>query len=134
MIYNNLLEYENILFVACNDQIPLLKALNNMGIKAKAYDYDSKFSGVDNYEVKDFVFDGLPTDVDLIVNWNCEKTYPLGLLYEGDMILIGDNKKHNGDCNPVSSCEQLIKQNKINTVYNMFEEGNHYIVHGSNLS
>lgn len=133
MIHDILLEYSEVLFVACNDRSDLLHGLNEMGIDARAYDYDVKFKGKPYYIVKDFVFDGIE-EHELVVNWNCEKTYPLGLIYEGDMVLIGDNKKHNGDCNPISSCEQLIHQNKINTVYTMFEKDGHYVVHGSNIS
>jgi len=128
------LEYENIAFVACNDKTKLINGLINMDISITAYDYDPKFVGVPNYKVNDFVFDNIDFNYECVVNWNCEKTYPLGLLYKGDMILIGDNKKHNGDCNPIESCEQLILQNKINTVYSMFEKNNHYVVHGSNIS
>ena len=133
MIHDILVEYENILFVACNDKVEILKSLNGMGINARAYDYDPKFEGVEYYETKDFVFDEVEFE-ELVVNWNCEKTYPLGRLFQGDMILIGDNKKHNGDCNPVVSTQQLIDQNNIIKVYNSFEYKNHYVVHGSNLS
>lgn len=128
------LEYEHLIFVACNDKTKLINGLINMGINVTAYDYDPKFIGVSNYEVKDFIFDKVDFNCECIVNWNCEKTYPLGKVYTGDMILIGDNKQHNGDCNPIVSCEQLILQNNIKTVYSMFEKNNHYVVHGSNIS
>jgi hypothetical protein len=50
------------------------------------------------------------------------------------MILIGDNDQHNGDCNPIESCEQLIIQNKITKVYSTAIDGKHFIVHGTNIS
>ena len=63
-----------------------------------------------------------------------ETTWPIGKIYKGDMILIGDNDMHNGDCNPISSHEQLIEQNGITEVYNKIIDGKHFIVYGSNLS
>lgn len=128
-----LLEYDIVTLVACNDKKQLIEDLLSMGIEVKAYDYDPYFNNFEHYEIKDFVFD----EVELkgcVVNFNCEKTYPLGLIYKGDMILIGDNDQHNGDCNPITSCEQLIKQNNINTIYNSYTDGKHFIVHGNNIS
>jgi len=128
-----LLEYDIVTLVACNDKKQLIKDLFSMGIQVKAYDYDPHFKDFEHYEVKDFVFD----EVELkgcVVNFNCEKTYPLGLIYKGDMILIGDNDKHNGDCNPIENCEQLITQNEIKHVYSTDINGKHFIVHGTNIS
>ena len=128
-----LLEYDTVTLVACNDKKQLIEDLLSMGIEVKAYDYDPYFNNFEHYEIKDFVFD----EVELkgcVVNFNCEKTYPLGLIHKGDMILIGDNDKHNGDCNPIESCEQLIIQNKITQVYSTSINGKHFIVHGNNIS
>lgn len=128
-----LLEYDTVTLVACNDRKELINDLTSMGVEVTAYDYDPHFKDAEYYEIKDFVFDDVKLE-GCVVNFNCEKTYPLGLIYKGDMILIGDNDQHNGDCNPITSCEQLIKQNNINTVYNSYIDGKHYVVHGTNIS
>ena len=128
------LEYQKIIFVACNDKTKLIEGLKSMGIETIAYDYDPKFKSNPNYMVKDFIFDDIKFDAELVVHWNCEKTYPLGRIYKGDMLLIGDYDLHNGDCNPISSCEQLIEQNLITQVYESYKYGKHFIVHGNNLS
>ena len=36
------------------------------------------------------------------------------------LILKGDDKEHNGDCNPIKSIDQLIEQNNITNVYDSF--------------
>ena len=128
------LEYEHLIFVACNDKSKLIDNLISMSVDVIAYDYDPKFIGAPNYLVKDFIFDDVDFNCECVVNWNCEKTYPLGKIYTGDMILIGDNKQHNGDCNPIESCEQLITQNEIKHVYSTAIIGKHFIVHGTNIS
>ena len=42
---------------------------------------------------------------------------PSGKMHKGILILRGDDKEHNGDCNPITSVNQLIEQNEIETVY-----------------
>jgi len=135
MIVNHLLNYENVTLVACNNKLDLIQQLKSFGIKVNAIDYDPKFYNLKEscYEIKDFIFDKVYFG-ECVVNFNCEKTYPLGMVYTGDMILIGDNDQHNGDCNPISSCEQLIEQNKIIHVYESYIEEDHFIVYGTNIS
>ena len=63
--------------------------------------------------------------------------WPLGKLFKNrEFILIGDDEGHNGDCNPITSCEQLVKQNNIVEVYDTRIikrwQGQYYIVHGIN--
>ena len=127
------LEYENITFVACGDKSNIITDLESMDINIRAYDYDPFFKDYKNYIIKDFIFDNVDFD-ECVVNFNCEKTYPLGKVYKGDMILIGDNDCHNGDCNPITSTQQLIEQNDIKTVYKEYVDGKHFIVHGTNIS
>ena len=107
--------YDSVLFLACNDITDTLEGLNSLGIEARAIDYDPKFEEKDFYTCKDFIFDEVDLTADLVIHMNCEKTY----MFErkGDVILIGDDKHHNGDCKPVLSCEQLVHQYGIEEVY-----------------
>ena len=73
------------------------------------------------------------------MNYNCEKTFPVGKMKKGlTLILKGDDKEHNGDCNPIKSVEQLIEQNNITNVFDSFivpsrnKKYNQYCVYGSN--
>lgn len=135
MIINHLLNYNSVTLVACNDRLELIDNLKSFEIDVNAIDYDPKFfgSGGSGYEVKDCIFDEVEFG-ECVVHFNCEKTYPIGRLYKGDMILIGDNDRHNGDCNPVTSCEQLIEQNQIVEVFEQYINGKHFIVYGTNIS
>lgn len=108
--------YDSITFLACNDIKPLLSALHNMGIDISAIDYDPKFKDQDFYINKDFVFDDVVYNSQLVTHVNCEKTYPL-INHSGDVLLRGDDKNHNGDCNPVYSTNQLIEQFNLKDVY-----------------
>jgi hypothetical protein len=86
------------------------------GIDYKCYDYDPKFRNIENYVIKDVIFDSVDIS-GLIVNFNCHKMYPIGKIFSGEMILIGSDNRHNGDCNPILDVQQLIEQNNIHTVY-----------------
>jgi hypothetical protein len=94
------------------------KLNKSYGINYHCWDSDPKFKNNSKYTVSDVVFDSviLPG---LIVNFNSHKMYPVGKLFRGEMILMGSDNCHNGDCNPVYTCEQLIEQNDIHTVYKM---------------
>jgi len=145
MINDHLLNYNDVTLLACNNQFELISHLKAFDISVTAIDYDPKFADAgifttwnaldikENYIVKDFIFDNIKFG-ECIVHFNCEKTYPIGRLYKGDMILIGDNDQHNGDCNPITSCEQLIEQNKITKVFDQYQDGKHFIVYGTNIS
>lgn len=128
-----LMEYDNVTLVACNEQDDLIEALTELGIEVSAIDYDKKFE--DKYICKDFVFDEVEFG-DCVVHFNCEKTYPLGKIYKGDMILIGDDQGHNGDPNPITSTQDLIEQNGIIEVFGKHtwhkNNVNHYLVWGKN--
>jgi len=127
-IYSWLSKYDELTFVACND-FDIIHQLEKMGIKVHNINYDIKYKS-DPYVInKDAIFD----DVEFhgcVVHWNCEKTYPIGRIFSGDLILRGDSQQHNGDCNPITSAGQLIHQNKLTEVYDQYQEGIHTYVHG----
>jgi hypothetical protein len=116
------------------------KNLQDMAINYHCWDYDPKFANNSQYSVNDVIFDNV-TLPGLIVNFNAQKMYPIGRLFKSEMILIGSDAAHNGDCNIITSCEQLIEQNNLHTVYGRaiadhygFERYNHrlYMVWGRN--
>jgi len=131
-MYNVISDYDDVILCACADKRTLINGLKSMGINVRAIDYDPKFKDNPSYECKDFIFDDVDLSADLVVHFNCEKTYPI--LCEGDVLLIGDDKRHSADCNPITSCQQLIDQNKIIEVYDTKEitqnRITHYFVHG----
>jgi hypothetical protein len=97
------------------------------------YDYNMEYNDT---VCKDVVFD-IELKEDLIVNFACEKMYPLGDIYKSrEFILIGDSEFHNGDCNPIESTQQLIEQNHIKDVYDTTTftrwRGKYYLVYGCN--
>jgi len=80
------------------------------------YDYDPQRAG-DGMITCDVVFD-IELEEELIINYACEKMWPLGKIYKGrEFILIGDNARHHGDCNPIITTRQLIKQNELTEVW-----------------
>lgn len=131
-MYNIISNYDNVILCACGDKKSLIQGLISMGVNVRAIDYDPKFNDNPIYECKDFIFDEVDLTADLVVHFNCEKTYPIQC--EGDVLLIGDDQHHTADCNPITSCEQLIDQNSIKEVYEQNEitknRITHYFVHG----
>jgi hypothetical protein len=126
------LQYNKIIFLAPNEIYELLIMLNDFDIEAVAIDYDPKFLKAPFYINKDFVFDDVDLDAELIVHKNIEKTYPIEMPKGVDVILIGDNDNHNGDCTPVESTEDIIKLYNVSKVY---EKGcddreTHFYVYG----
>lgn len=132
-------------WVVNHDEISLLccpnfsfaKNLKKLGIEIDNINYDINFLDMPNVICKDFVFDEIKLK-QCVLHYNCEKTYPVGRLHRGVFILRGDDKEHNGDCNPIFSIENLIIQNEISEVYDTYEikyknkNYNHYFVYGSN--
>ena len=94
------------------------------------YDYDPARAKDNDIINKDVVFD-VELHEDLIINYACEKMYK-----DREFILIGDNEKHNGDCNPIISNKMLIKQNEITEVWSFNEftrwQGKYFAVYGCN--
>lgn len=107
------------------DDLAMLQTFN---IEARCIDYDPKFKAIDGYECADFVFDDVDLNADLVIHMNVEKTYPVKL--SGDVILRGDNECHNGDCCPVTSCEQMIEMYDVKEVYEKNEHDGHFFVYG----
>lgn len=130
---DTLLNYDSIQFLACNDISGHLHELNLFDINVTAIDYDPKFINRSFYLNKDFVFDDVDLDAELVVHFNCEKTAPF-INYSGDIILIGDNQEHNGDCRPVYSAQDLIDWYNVKEVYEskeiIDENYTHYLVYG----
>lgn len=129
LIYGKATNYDSVLFLACNDIRETLAMLNAIEIDAHAIDYDPKFEDADFYTCKDFVFDEVDMNAELVIHMNCEKTYPFDR--EGDVILIGDDENHNGDCKPILSCNQLIYMYNVKDVYeeHVIEyHGKHYYI------
>ena len=80
-------------------------------------DYDIRFEDDENVVNVDIIFDNY-TPGDIIVNYACHKMWPIGKIWKGkELILVGNNEHHNGDCNPVTSCQQLIDQNELTEVF-----------------
>jgi len=124
--------YDKVIFLAPNDVTEFLNMANACEVDAIAYDYDPKFSKTPFYVNKDFVFDDVDMDAELFVHMNVEKTYPVKLPRGADVILIGDNEEHNGDCTPIHSCQRLIDLYNVGEVYDQGHDENetHYYVYG----
>jgi hypothetical protein len=63
--------------------------------------------------------------------------WPLGKIYKDrEFILVGDNERHNGDCNPITSNRMLIEQNGIEEIWSFNEftrwKGKYFVVFGCN--
>ncbi len=144
-IYNTITIYseaKSIAIVGPADKKLLYLELKNIGpynmkkrFAVTMYDYDPQRAGED-ITTADVVFD-LELKEDLIVNYACEKMWPLGKMYKGkEFILVGDDEHHNGDCNPITSNKQLVKQNELKDVWEFNElnrwKGKFYMVAGCN--
>ena len=124
------MNYDRIIILAANDVREFLRTFNNICIDAIAIDYDPKFKNTMSYVNKDFVFDDVDLTADLIIHKNVEKTYPVELPEGTDVILIGDNDQHNGDCTPIKSCEQLISLYDVGEIYDQGTDETHWYVYG----
>jgi hypothetical protein len=118
--------YESVTFVASNERPWLARRVKGLGIELDVLDYDPKFNNP-----RDAIFDKV-TFNELVIDFNAEKHYPIGKIFKGDMIIIGDNDQHNGDCNPITSTNQIIEQNEINKVDFSYNIDKWYVVKGSN--
>ena len=144
-IYNTITIYseaKSIAIVGPADKKLLYLAIKNIGpyqmkkrFVVTMYDYDPQRASED-ITTADVVFD-LELKEDLIINYACEKMWPLGKMYKGkEFILVGDNEHHNGDCNPITSNKQLVEQNELKDVWEFNElnrwKGKFYMVAGCN--
>ena len=123
------IQYDKVILLACGDRRDLIDACKTMGVEVTAVDYHPAYIEYENYIVKDFIFDDVQLKAELVIHANCEKTY-YEIDYSGDIIVIGHNKKGNGDCNPIESCNQLIEQYKIADIYEEKQEEKYYFVWG----
>lgn len=124
--------YDSVIFLAPNDIGEFLLMCNSCDIDAVAIDYDPKFANRLGYINKDFVFDDVDLNAELIICLNVEKHYPLDLPRGVDVILIGDHDEHNGDCTPIFNPEQLIDLYNVGEVYQKGSDhnGTHFYVYG----
>ena len=90
--------------------------VRSLGIEYKCYDLDPRFKNNKDYKVCDVIFDPI-TLGETIINFNAHKMYPIGKVHKGEFMIAGTSFGHNGDCNIISSCDQLIEQNGLHTVY-----------------
>lgn len=127
-----LIQYDKVTLLAPNDKEDLITILEAFDIEYVCIDYDPKYANKENYICKDFIFDNVKIDSDLAVHFNVEKTYPFK--YSGDVLLIGDNEYHTGDCFPVNSHQDIIDAYNLKEVYEVSTKkrwkGEHYIVYG----
>lgn len=100
--------------------------LEGIGIDVDVVDYDPKFPNP-----RDVIYDNVKFN-ELVVDFNAEKHYPIGNVYKGDMIVIGDNDQHNGDCNPIDNVDVLIEQNNITNVDFSYNIDKWFVVKGNN--
>ncbi len=124
--------------VLCCPNFNLVRTIKKLGIYVDNINFDINYKDMPNVICSDFVFDDIQLK-DCILHYNCEKTYPVGKIHKGVFILRGDDKEHNGDCNPINSVEKLIEDNEITEVYetyvlkNQNRKYNHYYVYGTNI-
>tara|TARA_Y100000361_G_scaffold147456_1_gene159010 strand:- start:1316 stop:1735 length:420 start_codon:yes stop_codon:yes gene_type:complete len=122
----------------CCPNFSFMNSLKKLGIEVDNINYDINFLDMPSVICKDFVFDDIPLKK-CIINYNCEKTYPVGRIHQGIFILRGDNKEHNGDCNPIFSVNDLIEQNNLTEVFDQYQvksrnkKYTHYYVYGTNI-
>lgn len=110
-------------------------SLIDAGINYHCYDIDPKYKSYPKYTICDPIFD--PVELgQTIVNFNAHKMYPIGKVHKGEFIIVGSDDEHNGNCNIIRSCDQLIEQNLLHTVFKkeIFRTNrcNYYFVWGNN--
>lgn len=128
-------DWDNVSLVAPADLPWEYENISRMGISYHCYDIDPRYSSYETYTICDPIFDPV-TLSRCIVNFNAQKMYPIGKVYKGEFIIVGSDTMHNGDCNVITSCEQLIEQNELHTVYKKLEiptnRNTFYFVWGEN--
>ena len=132
IVFNWLIEsgWDSVSFVATGILHKNFYSIHSLGIEYHCYDIDPGFTRED-YVLCDVIFDPIKLSKN-IINFNAQKMYPIGKVHKGEFIIIGSADKHPGDCNVVTSCDQLIEQNEIHTVIKTIEIPNYSIVWGSN--
>lgn len=129
-------EAESIAIVGPADKRNLYDEFNAVDrLTVNMYDYDPQ-RACDEIITADVVFD-IELKEELIINYACEKMWPLGKIYKDrEFILVGDNEHHNGDCNPITGNKQLAEQNELKEIWTFNEfnrwKGKYYVVYGCN--
>lgn len=132
-LFDWILNHDEISILCC-PKFNLVKTIRKLGIEVDNINYDINYRDMPNVICNDFVFDNVRLK-ECVLHYNCEKTYPVGKMHKGIFILKGDNKEHNGDCNPIFSIEDLIEQNEITEVFDSQITTNRYtqfLVYGTN--
>jgi len=128
-------EWEQVSYIAPGEIPHRFLMVDRLGIEYNCFDMNPMYKG--KFIICDVIFDYPEGIYNNILNFNCHKMYPIGKLYRGEFILIGSDDRHPGDCNPVDSCDQLIEQNLLTTVYKQAkvstDRNNFYLVSGNNL-
>jgi hypothetical protein len=122
--------WEEVSLVATGRISDRFYSIKSLGMGYHCYDMDPAIVRND-YTLCDVIFDPITLSKN-IINFNAQKMYPMGKVHKGEFIIIGSADKHPGDCNIVTSCQQLIDQNKIHTVIRTIEIPNYSIVWGCN--
>lgn len=135
-LFDWVVNHDEISILCCHN-FKFIRTVKGLGIEVDNINYDINFKNMPDVICKDFVFDDIKLR-DCVLHYNCEKTYPVGRIHKGVFMLRGDDKEHNGDCNPIYSLYDLIEQNELTEVYDTYEKMNtnkkytQYYVYGSN--
>mgnify|MGYP001162360001 CR=1 FL=1 len=136
-LFDWVIEHDEVSILCCPN-FKIVNMIKKLGIIVDNINYDINFKDMPNVICNDFVFDNIKLK-ECVIHYNCEKTYPVGRLHKGVFILRGDDKNHNGDCNPIESVEKLIDDNEITEIFdcqvvkNLNKNYNHYYVYGTNF-
>ena len=135
-LFDWIVEHDQISILCC-PSFKVVNTVKKLGIEVDNINYDINFKDMPNVICNDFVFDEVRLK-ECVMHYNCEKTYPVGRMHSGTFILRGDNKEHNGDCNPIYSVYDLVEQNNLTEVYDSYETSSRnkkytqFYVYGSN--
>ena len=135
-LFEWIINHDEISLLCCPSFI-FVNTIKKLGIELENINYDINFKDMPNVICKDFVFDNIDLK-ECVIHFNCEKTYPVGRMHKGTFILRGDDKEHNGDCNPIYSIDDLIEQNQLSVVSDHYQKPsknkkyNHFYVYGTN--
>lgn len=129
-------DWEDVSYVAPAMLPDEFYRVSNMGISYRCYDIDPRFKNNPDYKVCDVIFDPINLG-NTVINFNAQKMYPIGRVHVGEFMIAGTSLAHNGDCNVISSCEQLIEQNNLHKIYktaHIPSNGiDYFLVWGSNI-
>ena len=135
-LFDWIVNYDEISIVCCSSFL-FVNTVRKLGIDVDNINYDINFKDMPSIICSDFVFDDIKLK-ECVLHYNCEKTYPVGRMHEGVFILRGDDKEHNGDCNPTYSIDQLVEDNNLTEVFDHYQKPSknkrytQYYVYGTN--